>query len=60
MRACSRLGRDLVLRLLIDRIAQQGVFDLSDVDIAELVDEIAARVGDYGLVGQIGVRLTYI
>src|ERR1700719_2420254 len=34
-----------VLCLLIDRAAYEAVFDLRDVHVAEIVDEIAPRVG---------------
>jgi hypothetical protein len=30
----------------MNRVAHQGVFDLGDVHIAKVVDEIAPRVGD--------------
>src|ERR1700680_479241 len=36
----------LVQRLLIDRVTEQAVSDLGDVDVAEVVDEIAPGVGD--------------
>src|SRR4051812_36769807 len=38
--------RRLIQPLLIDRVAQQAIFDLRDVHIAKVVDEIAPRVGD--------------
>ena len=42
----SGLFQRVIQPLLIDRIAQQAIFDLRDVHIAEVVDEIAPRVGD--------------
>src|ERR1700730_5961752 len=45
--ACASARRSgLVQRLLIDRVTEQAVSDLGDVDVAEVVDEIAPGVGD--------------
>src|SRR5580765_2215336 len=42
----SGLVQRRYLGLLIDRIAQQTEFDRCQVDVAEIVDEVAPRIGD--------------